>query len=106
MISSDRSHFFSEPHDDIAEWREAVCEALLALPHPHTCLLRYLLHFLRHYEQQAHSAQCQHVTSGGVAAVFSALLIHGAADRGGRSDDCQRLMAKLIEESSHILQEG
>ncbi|PNF24688.1 hypothetical protein B7P43_G17562 [Cryptotermes secundus] len=92
-------------HDEIAQWRDAVCQVLLTLPDPSICLLRYLLRFLWHYEQHGHKNHCHHLTSGGVAAVFSPLLIHGGAEQGRRIDDLQQLMSKMIHESNHILQE-
>lgn len=94
----------SELHEEIAEWREAVCQVLLSLPDANMCLLMYLLKFLRHYEQHGHKTQCHHLTSGGVAAVFSPLLIHRGAEQGRRIDDFQQLMSKLIHESNQILQ--
>lgn len=95
----------SELHDETGQWREAVCQVLMTLPDPNMCLLRYLLRFLRHYDQHGHRTQCHHLTSGGVAAVFSPLLIQRGADQGKRLDSLQQLMNKLIHESNHIFQD-
>ncbi|GFG40438.1 hypothetical protein Cfor_01607 [Coptotermes formosanus] len=91
-------------HSEPDQWREAVHRVLLTLPDPNICLLRYLLRFLRHYEQHSQRTQCHHLTAGGVAPVFVPLLIHREVEQG-RLDILQELMSKLIHECSHILQE-
>ncbi|KAJ9592639.1 hypothetical protein L9F63_015694, partial [Diploptera punctata] len=97
-------------HDETVQWREAVCQILMTLPDPNTCLLRYLLRFLRHYDQHGHRAQCHHHTSGGVAAIFSPLLIQRGVEQSGNIDSIQQvvahqLMNKLIHECNHIFQD-
>ena len=100
----------AELHDETGQWREAVCQALMTLPDPNICLLRFLLRFLRHYDQHGHRAQCHHHTSGGVAAIFSPLLIQKGVEQSERFDSIQQLLAhqlmnKLIHESNHIFQD-
>lgn len=94
-----------ELHSETDQWCEAVRQVLLTLPDPNVCLLRYLLRFLRHYEQHGQRTQCHHLTAGGVASVFAPLLIHREVEQGSRIDVLQQLMSKLIHECSHILQE-
>lgn len=97
--------FIPELHSETDRWCEAVRQVLLTLPDPNICLLRYLLRFLRHYEQHGQRTQCHHLTAGGVAAVFVPLLIHREVEQGRRIDVLQQLMSKLIHECSHVLQE-
>ena len=103
--SQNHQSFIPELHSETDQWREAVRQVLLTLPDPNICLLRYLLLFLRHYEQHSQRTQCHHLTAGGVAPVFVPLLIHGEVEQGRKIDILQKLMSKLIHECGHILQE-
>ncbi|XP_063219008.1 protein FAM13A isoform X2 [Bacillus rossius redtenbacheri] len=93
------------------EWREAVCQAILTLPETNIRLLCYLLHFLHNYSQHSPHPKCHHRMSGGVAAVFSTLLILQAIEwkRTIRSIQHLRLsnffMIKLISEANNVCNE-
>nr|CAD7195301.1 unnamed protein product [Timema douglasi] len=82
------------------EWCKIVSGVLAELPEQNQQLLGYLLQFLHCYEY-LHHPKCHH-SSGGVAAIFSPLLlVHSAPFR---IQDANMLIGNLIRESSHIFQ--
>nr|CAD7260674.1 unnamed protein product [Timema shepardi] len=82
------------------EWCKIVSGVLAELPEQNQQLLGYLLQFLHCYEY-LHHPKCHH-SSGGVAAIFSPLLlVHSASFR---IQDANMLIGNLIRESSHIFQ--
>lgn len=94
----------SELHDETGQWREAVCQLLMTLPDPNICVLRHLLRFLRRFDQHSHRTQCHHFTPGGIAAVFSPLLIQSEKQQQQHTV-ANQLMSKLIHDCNLIFQE-